>query len=57
MKYLKNNISKINNFFELSENLLKDLENLDKKTDQSSTQIKSLEQKTLKDTMTLVTLY
>lgn len=51
----KNNISKkINNFFELSENLLKDLENLDKKTDQSSTQIKSLEQKTLKDTMTLV---
>ena len=51
----KNKISKkINNFFELSENLLKDLENLDKKTDQSSTQIKSLEQKTLKDTMTLV---
>tara|TARA_B100001057_G_C22828740_1_gene942487 strand:+ start:645 stop:1928 length:1284 start_codon:yes stop_codon:yes gene_type:complete len=51
----KNNISKkINNFLELSENLIKDLESFNKKNNQISNQIKSLEQRTLTETMKLV---
>ena len=51
----KNNISKtIKNYEELSSNLIVDLDNPKKENNEISEQIKILEQKTLKDTMSLV---
>jgi len=51
----KNNISKkIENYEELSENLIKDLENPHKQNNEIADQIKNLGQKTLTDTMILV---
>ena len=51
----KNNISKkIENYEELSENLIRDLENPHKQNNEIADQIKNLGQKTLTDTMILV---